>query len=132
MLIVPASGCRKPPIMRSSEVLPQPLAPSSTITSPGSTCSDSPSSAWSWPYRLLTPSISSDAMVVPGRSGIEPVELRFRLDALEPRQKPRRLAAQRRGQRQELVAQLISVEGQPRHARHVVQRATEDTRVMQF
>ena len=57
--IVPASGSSKPPIIRSSVVLPQPEGPSSEKNSPRRIASVTSSTATKSPKRLLTPSIST-------------------------------------------------------------------------
>src|SRR5262249_3835819 len=56
MAISPLSGIKKPPTRLSSVVLPQPDGPSSVISSPRRTSSDTSSSAVVLPKRLVTPS----------------------------------------------------------------------------
>src|SRR4029077_11228636 len=56
MAISPLSGIRKPPTRLSSVVLPQPDGPSSVISSPRRTNSETSSSAAILPKRLVTPS----------------------------------------------------------------------------
>src|SRR5215831_18505614 len=56
MAISPLSGIRKPPTRLSSVVLPQPDGPSSVISSPRRTSSETSSSAAVLPKRLVTPS----------------------------------------------------------------------------
>src|SRR5262249_10567187 len=64
MAISPLSGIRKPATRLSSVVLPQPDGPSSVISSPRATISDTSSSAVMAPKRFVTPS-SSTAMGSP-------------------------------------------------------------------
>src|SRR6201987_3661532 len=59
MAISPLSGIRKPPTRLSSVVLPQPDGPSSVISSPRRTSSETSSSAAILPKRLVTPSSST-------------------------------------------------------------------------
>ena len=60
--IVPASGSRKPAIIRKVVVLPQPLPPSRAIISPSAACSSSPLTAVNAPKRLVRWFSSSVAM----------------------------------------------------------------------
>src|SRR5262245_21655830 len=64
MAISPLSGIRKPATRLSSVVLPQPDGPSSVISSPRRTISDTSSSAVILPKRFVTPS-NSTATVSP-------------------------------------------------------------------
>src|SRR6516165_10961435 len=57
--ISPLSGIKKPATRLSSVVLPQPDGPSSVISSPRRTSSETSSSAVSLPKRLVTPSSST-------------------------------------------------------------------------
>src|ERR1700746_3949535 len=59
MAISPLSGIRKPPTRLSNVVLPQPDGPSSVISSPRRTSSETSSSAAILPKRLVTPSTST-------------------------------------------------------------------------
>src|SRR5499427_2562672 len=59
MAISPLSGIKKPPTRLSSVVLPQPDGPSSVISSPRRTSSETSSSAVSLPKRLVTASSST-------------------------------------------------------------------------
>src|SRR6516164_6441630 len=59
MAISPLSGIKKPPTRLSSVVLPQPDGPSSVISSPRRTSSETSSSAVILPKRLVTPSSST-------------------------------------------------------------------------
>src|SRR5262245_47024960 len=59
MAISPLSGIKKPPTRLSSVVLPQPDGPSSVISSPRRTSSDTSSSAMVLPKRLVTASSST-------------------------------------------------------------------------
>src|SRR5712675_2166726 len=68
MAISPRSGTRKPATRLSSVVLPQPDGPSSVISSPRRTISDTSSSAVILPKRLVTPSRST-AMCSPRLAG---------------------------------------------------------------
>src|SRR5215470_7032822 len=56
MAISPASGVRKPAARLSNVVLPHPDGPSSVISSPRRTCSETSCSATTSPKRLLMPS----------------------------------------------------------------------------
>src|SRR5919198_3787879 len=55
MTMRPASGSSKPATMRSVVVLPHPLGPSSEKNSPSAISSDTSSTAFTPPKRLLTP-----------------------------------------------------------------------------
>ena len=59
MRTVPAVGSSKPPIIRSSVVLPQPLGPSRPKNSPGRMESETSSTATKSPKRFETRSIST-------------------------------------------------------------------------
>src|SRR5919204_4559829 len=76
MTISPLSGIRKPATRLSSVVLPQPDGPSSVISSPRRTSSDTSSSAVILPKRLVTRSswtaIGSPPFVRTARAAIEP------------------------------------------------------------
>src|SRR6266481_3173305 len=50
--MVPLSGRSRPLMQRSRVLFPEPLRPMIATTSPGSTASDTPSSAWCAPKRL--------------------------------------------------------------------------------
>src|SRR5262249_9925971 len=65
MAISPLSGIRKPPTRLSSVVLPQPDGPSSVISSPRRTSSETASSAATLPKRLVTPSRSTSIFSPP-------------------------------------------------------------------
>src|SRR4051794_17125534 len=52
--IRPEPGASKPASMRSSVVFPQPDGPSSAKNSPRRMSSETPSTAWTSPYRLVT------------------------------------------------------------------------------
>src|SRR5260370_20083668 len=73
MVISPRSGARKPATRLSSVVLPQPDGPSSVISSPRRTCSDTSSSAAVSPKRLVTPS-SATAMPSDGAAAMPGAE----------------------------------------------------------
>src|SRR5258708_9830953 len=65
MAISPLSGIRNPPTRLSSVVLPQPDGPSSVISSPRRTSSETSSSAAILPKRLVTPSSSTAILSSP-------------------------------------------------------------------
>ena len=63
MVTLPASGRSKPPMMRSSVVLPQPLGPSRETKVPGSTRSETSSRAVVAPKRLVIPADDDGGVV---------------------------------------------------------------------
>src|SRR3954454_4955522 len=72
-LTVPDRARISPEIVRSNEVLPAPLAPSTAVTLPCATSSDTSSTARTGPYEETTPVSSSIAalLVVGAEIGVE-------------------------------------------------------------
>src|ERR1700746_1330326 len=72
----PASGARKPATRLNNVVLPHPDGPSSVISSPRCTCSETSCSATTSPTRLVMPSrrTASAGTADPGSAGLLNVE----------------------------------------------------------
>src|ERR1700682_3746415 len=69
--ISPASGSRKPAIMRSAVDLPQPEGPRRQMNSPSLTSSEKPSTAWTAPKRRDTETSESATIGSDAKAGSE-------------------------------------------------------------
>src|SRR5262249_24095428 len=63
-IIVPAAMRSMPRSARKNDDLPAPLAPSTVTISPSLTCTDTPRTAWTRPYRTSTSRASSSMAVL--------------------------------------------------------------------